>query len=48
MAAYQVLFQKDENELKVVYTGEVNLYEFAEAMRIEILKLEEILLGKVK
>ena len=43
------MFEKDnKGTLKVVYTGEVNLYEFAEAMRIEIMKLEEILVGKVK
>ena len=42
------MFEKDnKGALKVTYTGEVNLYEFVELLRLECRKLEETLIAGI-
>jgi len=46
--SYRVTFEKmDDGQMRVLYTGNVNLYEFAELLRIECRKLEEQLIAGI-
>jgi hypothetical protein len=46
---WQVIFQKQKNgDVSIMYTGEVNLYEFIGLLDIEKEKLKQNLIEKVK